>query len=203
MMKLMHPKPPCRHAVRPGPEPAPAGSTRSRASAARQQRRRSSGELADTDAAARASVEDSSSRSSVFHTKDPFRRRSLTSRCPPCGGLGLDDGDAELRRHRRAVHALERDYHRRCPPRPPSTAVPSSPGCAERDATTTTPSSLARPSRSPSTASSPTSHAAGRSRPAHPSFRLVSWAKGTARIAIVGGTYSTGDPTLGSPSTRR
>jgi hypothetical protein len=31
---------------------------------------------------------------------------------------------------------------------------------------------------------------------ASPVFRLVSWAKGTARVGIVGGSYSTGDPTL-------
>ena len=29
-----------------------------------------------------------------------------------------------------------------------------------------------------------------------PVFRLVSWTKGAARIGIVGGSYSTGDPTL-------
>jgi len=29
-----------------------------------------------------------------------------------------------------------------------------------------------------------------------PVFRLVSWTKGSARIGIVGGSYSTGDPTL-------
>ena len=79
---------------------------------------------------------------------------------------------------------------------PATTAVPSTPAAPSAPETTTT-AKPATPTVSISV-NGTTSHVArgGAFPSSTPVFRLVSWTKGAARIGIVGGSYSTGDPTL-------
>ena len=79
---------------------------------------------------------------------------------------------------------------------PATTAVPSTPAAPSTPETTTT-AKPAAPTVSISV-NGATSHVArgGAFPSSTPVFRLVSWTKGAARIGIVGGSYSTGDPTL-------
>jgi hypothetical protein len=79
----------------------------------------------------------------------------------------------------------------------PATAVPSTPPAPSAPETTTTAKPAAAPTVSISVNNVTSRVSTGGTFPSgKPIFRLVSWTKGTARIGIVGGSYSTGDPTL-------
>ena len=83
---------------------------------------------------------------------------------------------------------------------PPASTTPTTP-------TTTTPATTTATPTTTASASSPTVSisvngvvskvATGGTFPtSHPVFRLAGWSKGSAQVAIVGGSYATGEPTL-------
>jgi hypothetical protein len=186
MLKLMHQKPivPATSAAPAGTSALPGADGTAAASGTT-----AAGELADTDVPPAALDDGQLVAFDVFETKDPFRPQvtnadlaqsahsaTATESAP---GTASDAASAPTS----TTPAAEP---------PAATAVPSTPSSPE---TTTT----AKPA--PTVAISvngATAHvASGGTFPSGaPVFRLVSWTKDTARIGIVGGSYSTGDPTL-------
>lgn len=154
-----------------------------------------SGELADTDVPPAAADPGQLVSFDVFETKDPFRPQvtnagtagtdssSTGSTSTPASGTTTTPAGAAP-----SITTVPTTTT-------PAAAVPSTP--ASPDATTATPVKPPAPTVSISVNGVTTRVSTGGTFPrATPVFRLVSWAKGTARIGIVGGSYSTGDPTL-------
>jgi len=188
MMKLMHQKP----VVPPPSAAAPAGTgalpgieggtTAASGTTA-------SGELADTDVPPAATDDGQLVSFDVFETKDPFRPQvtsdeltgSSDSSTPPEPTQGGESRSTTATANELPVATT------------PATAVPS---------TASEPKTIITVKPAAPTVSiavnGTTSHVArgGTFPSGAPVFRLVSWAEGTARIGIVGGSYATGDPTL-------
>lgn len=195
MMKLMNQKP----VVPPPSAAAPVGTSALPGTGA-PTTTTASGELADTDVP--PAVLDGGQLVSfdVFQTKDPFRPQvtsadvaaadaaaSGSTATQSAPGTGSDAASSATT----TTPSIEVQTTTT-----PATAVPSTPA-APGAAETTTTVKPAAPTVLISV-NGATSHVArgGAFPSSTPVFRLVSWTKGVARIGIVGGSYSTGDPTL-------
>jgi hypothetical protein len=186
MLKVMNKKPPGNTTYDPGPSLTPgglpnvaAGGAGATAAAA------PSGQLVDTDVPP-ASGAGQLVSFSVFDTKNPFTPQVTNQ---PTGSTSTPTSPTTAEKPGADV--------------PPTTttgdappvvsAVPSSPGSTGAT-TTTTP---AQPTVSLSVNGVVSHVASGGTFPSGaPVFRLVSWTKGSAQIAIVGGSYAAGTATL-------
>jgi hypothetical protein len=194
MMKLMNQKP-----VVPATSAAPAGTSALPGTgvAAVAAGTTASGELADTDVPPAALDDGQLVAFDVFETKDPFRPQVTNADLAASDGSSAATQDAAGA----ASGSSATPTTTTAASKPPTatttmTAVPATSGPSE----TTTTSTTAKPA-APTVVISVngvSSHvASGGTFPSGtPVFRLVSWTRGKARIGIVGGSYSTGDPTL-------
>jgi hypothetical protein len=193
MLKVMNKKPPVGTRYDPGPSLTPGGlpniavgstSSTSLPGGA------SSGELVDTDVPPPSGAGQLVSFS-VFQTKNPFTPQVSTAQPPPDTGGATTTTPTTASKAGADVPGGTTTT----PTGPLTSAVPSSPGFP----TTTTPiTTLPTIRLVPISVNGTISLVASSSTfPAGaPVFRLVSWKKGSAQIAIVGGSYSTGGATL-------
>ena len=195
MMKLMNQKP----VVPPTSAAAPAGTSALPGTGA-QTTTTASGELADTDVPPAALDGGQLVSFDVFQTKDPFRPQvtSADVAAADAAASGATTTQSEPVTGSRAASSATTppSIEVQSTTTPATTAVPSTPAAPSTPETTTT-AKPATPTVSISV-NGATSHVArgGAFPSSTPVFRLVSWTKGAARIGIVGGSYSTGDPTL-------
>jgi hypothetical protein len=192
MLKVMNKKPPGNTTYDPGPSLEPgglpnvaAGTGGTSAGAA------PSGQLVDTDAPP-ASGAGQLVSFSVFETKNPFTPQVSTAQAPPDTGTATsttptsaDKAGADVPTTTDATTTVT----------PPGTGVvPSTQG---PPGTTTTTAAPPQPTVSLSVNGVVSHVASGGTFPSGaPVFRLASWTKGSAQIAIVGGSYATGTGTL-------
>ena len=197
MMKLMNQKP----VVPPPSAVAPSGTSALPGTGGAPTTTTPAGELADTDVPPAALDGGQLVSFDVFQTKDPFRPQvtsadvaaadaaasgaTSTQSAPAAGSDAASSGTT-------TTPSIEVQPTTTTP----ATAVPST-APTPSGAETTTTVKPAAPTVSISV-NGATSHVArgGVFPSSTPVFRLVSWTKGSARIGIVGGSYSTGDPTL-------
>ena len=199
MMKLMNQKP----VVPPTSAAAPVGTSALPGTGA-QTTTTASGELADTDVPPAALDGGQLVSFDVFQTKDPFRPQvtSADVAAADAAASGATETQSAPGTGSRAASSattppsIEVQSMTTPATAVPSTAVPSTAAAPSTPETTTT-AKPAAPTVSISV-NGATSHVArgGAFPSSTPVFRLVSWTKGAARIGIVGGSYSTGDPTL-------
>jgi hypothetical protein len=167
------------------------------------------GQLADTDVAPAPGGEGQLVAFDVFETKDPFRPQVSSAEATT---------DASSSAAPTAGAPAETQTQAPVTPTPPAStmsAVPSTPPAPEPEAQSSpvSPASASTAQASTTTATTTTAApaqtvsisvngavsrvgSAGTFPSGKPVFRLVSWKHGEARIGIVGGSYSTGDPTL-------
>jgi hypothetical protein len=192
MMKLMNQKP----VVPPPSAAAPVGtSALPGATGSASTTTTPAGELADTDVPPAALDGGQLVSFDVFQTKDPFRPQVTNSDLAGTSDAGSTATQAPAGD---AAPTTAGDAPSMTVPTTttPATAVPSTPPASSTPETTTT-AKPAAPTVSISVNSITSRVSTGATFPStKPVFRLVSWTKGTARIGIVGGSYSTGDPTL-------
>ena len=202
MLKVMNKKPPGNTRYDPGPSLTPGGlpNVAAGASGATPAAAAPGGQLVDTDAPPISGAGQLVSFS-VFETKNPFTPQVSTAQAPPDTG---------------ATSTTPSTANKSGADVPPTTGAPTT-GPATTTAATTTatppgvgavPSAPGAPSTTTTTAApQPTvslavngvvSHvASGGTFPSGaPVFRLASWTKGSAQIAIVGGSYAEGSATL-------
>jgi len=188
MLAVMNKKPPGNTRYDPGPSLYPgglpnvaAGATGAPAAAA------ASGQLVDTDVPP-ASGAGQLVSFSVFETKNPFTPQVSTAQAPSSTGAPTSTTPTSANKPGADV--------------PPTTTAPTTPPGVSAVPSTQPPSSTTT-----TTAAQPTvslsvngvvSHvASGGTFPSgSPVFRLSSWTKGSAQIAIVGGSYASGTGTL-------
>ena len=177
MLKVMNKKPPANTTYDPGPSLTPGGLPNVATSAGATATPASSGQLVDTDVPP-ASGAGQLVSFSVFDTKNPFSPQVTNQ---PDGSTSTSSPTT--------AEKSGADV----PPPPVVSAVPSSPG-SPGATTTTTP---AQPTVSLSVNGVVSHVASGGTFPSGaPVFRLASWTKGSAQIAIVGGSYAAGTATL-------
>jgi len=183
MLKVMNKKPPANTRYDPGPSLTPGGLPNVATSAGATATPTSSGQLVDTDVPP-ASGAGQLVSFSVFDTKNPFTPQISSQ--PAAGG-----STSPTTANKPGADVPPTTTTAGAPP--VVSAVPSSPGSPS--ATTTTTPALPTVSLS---VNGVVSHvASGGTFPSGaPIFRLASWTKGSAQIAIVGGSYATGTGTL-------
>jgi hypothetical protein len=191
MMKLMNQKP----VVPPPSAAAPVGtSALPGATGSASTTTTPAGELADTDVPPAALDGGQLVSFDVFQTKDPFRPQVTNADLAGTSDSGSTATQASAGDS--ASTAAGDAPPMTVPTTTPATAVPSTAPASSTPETTTT-AKPAAPTVSISVNSITSRVSTGGTFPSSkPIFRLVSWTKGTARIGIVGGSYSTGDPTL-------
>jgi hypothetical protein len=189
MLAVMNKKPPAGTTYDPGPSLTPgglpniaagsAGSTPAAAAAA--------GQLVDSDVPP-ASGAGQLVSFSVFETKNPFTPQVSTAQAPS------DTGATTTTPTTANKPGADVPATTTTGTTPPGvSAVPSTQGPPGTTTTTT----AAQPTVSLSVNGVVSHVASGGTFPsAAPVFRLVSWAKGSAQIAIVGGSYASGTGTL-------
>src|SRR6478672_3573415 len=196
MMKLMNQKP----VVPPPSAVAPSGTSALPGTGGAPTTTTPAGELADTDVPPAALDGGQLVSFDVFQTKDPFRPQvtSADVAAADAAASGATTTQSEPVTGSRAASSATTppSIEVQSTTTPATTAVPSTPAAPSTPETTTT-AKPATPTVSISV-NGATSHVArgGAFPSSTPVFRLVSWTKGAARIGIVGGSYSTGDPTL-------
>jgi hypothetical protein len=182
MLKVMNKKPPANTTYDPGPSLTPGGLPNVAGSAGATATPAASGQLVDTDVPP-ASGAGQLVSFSVFDTKNPFTPQ--VSNQPTSAGSGATSPTT--------AEKPGADVPPTTGTPPGVSAVPSSPGSPS--ATTTT--APAQPTVSLSVNGVVSHVASGGTFPSGaPVFRLASWTKGSAQIAIVGGSYATGTGTL-------
>jgi len=183
MLKVMNKKPPGNTTYDPGPSLTPGGLPNVATSAGATATPASSGQLVDTDVPPASGVGQLVSFS-VFDTKNPFTPQVSSQ---PAAA----DSTSPTTANKPGADVPGTTTTAGAPP--VVSAVPSSPGSPS--ATTTTTPALPTVSLS---VNGVVSHvASGGTFPSGaPVFRLASWTKGSAQIAIVGGSYATGTGTL-------
>jgi hypothetical protein len=194
MMKLMNQKP----VVPPPSAAAPVGtSALPGATAGAPTSVTAAGELADTDVPPAALDGGQLVSFDVFQTKDPFRPQVTNADLAGAADSGSTATQASTGADTPSPTSGETPSAT-VPATTPATAVPSTPPAPSAPGTaTTTTAKPAAPTVSISVNGVTAHVSTGGTFPSgKPIFRLVSWTKGTARIGIVGGSYSTGDPTL-------
>jgi hypothetical protein len=201
MMKLMNQKP----VVPPPSAAAPVGSSALPGTGGVPTTTTAAGELADTDVPPAAVDGGQLVSFDVFQTKDPFRPQvtsadvaaaDAAAAASESGATATPSAPTTGSDAASSATATAPSIEVQPTTTTPATAVPSTPAAPSGAETTTT----AKPS-APTVSISvngTTSHVArgGAFPSSTPVFRLVSWTTGAARIGIVGGSYSTGDPTL-------
>jgi hypothetical protein len=193
MLKVMNTKPPANTRYDPGPSLTPgglpnvaAGAPGAKVAAA------PSGQFVDTDAPP-ASGAGQLVSFSVFETKNPFTPQVSTAQAPPDTGAGTTTTPTAANKPGAGVPATTGTTTTTATP-PGVSAVPSTqpPG-----GTTTTTAAPPQPTVSLSVNGVVSHVASGGTFPSgKPVFRLTSWSKGGAQIAIVGGSYASGTGTL-------
>jgi hypothetical protein len=186
MLKVMNKKPPGNTRYDPGPSLTPGGLPNVAASGgATAATPAPSGQLVDTDVPP-ASGAGQLVSFSVFDTKNPFAPQ-VSNQLTPAGSATTSPTTA----NKPGADVPPTTTTAAAPP--VVSAVPSSPGSPS--ATTTTTPALPTVSLS---VNGVVSHvASGGTFPSGaPVFRLASWTKGSAQIAIVGGSYATGTGTM-------
>jgi hypothetical protein len=183
MLKVMNKKPPANTTYDPGPSLTPGGLPNVATSAGATPTPASSGQLVDTDVPP-ASGAGQLVSFSVFDTKNPFTPQVSSQ---PAAA----DSTSPTTANKPGADVPGTTTTAGAPP--VVSAVPSSPGSSS--ATTTTTPALPTVSLS---VNGVVSHvASGGTFPSGaPVFRLASWTKGSAQIAIVGGSYATGTGTM-------
>jgi hypothetical protein len=183
MLKVMNQKPPANTRYDPGPSLTPGGLPNVATSAGATATPASSGQLVDTDVPP-ASGAGQLVSFSVFDTKNPFTPQVSSQ---PAAA----DSTSPTTANKPGADVPPTTTTAGAPP--VVSAVPSSPGSPSA-VTTTTP---ALPTVSLSVNGVVSHVASGGTFPSGaPVFRLASWTKGSAQIAIVGGSYATGTGTL-------
>jgi hypothetical protein len=189
MMKLMNQKPvvpptsaaPAGTSALPGTDGTPAATGTTAA-----------GELADTDVPPAALDDGQLVAFDVFETKDPFRPQVTNADPAASEGSSSTPGSAPGSASDAASSPTSTTPATAPPPTTtPATAVPSTPSAPVTTTAKPVPTVIISVNGAPSHVASGGTFPNG-----SPVFRLVSWTKDTARIGIVGGSYSTGDPTL-------
>ena len=185
MLKVMNKKPPGNTTYDPGPSLTPGGLPNVATSAGATATPASSGQLVDTDVPP-ASGAGQLVSFSVFDTKNPFTPQ-VSNQLTPADSATTSPTTA----NKPGADVPGTTTTAGAPP--VVSAVPSSPGSPS--ATTTTTPALPTVSLS---VNGVVSHvASGGTFPSGaPVFRLASWTKGSAQIAIVGGSYATGTGTM-------
>ena len=187
MLAVMNKKPPGNTRYDPGPSLTPgglpnvaAGAPGAPAAAA------TSGDLVDTDVPP-ASGAGQLVSFSVFDTKNPFTPQVSTAQAPSDTGVATTTTPTTANKPGADVPATTTN-----PTTPPGvSAVPST----QAPGSTTT--AAAQPTVSLSVNGVVSHVASGGTFPSgSPVFRLSSWTKGSAQIAIVGGSYASGTGTL-------
>jgi hypothetical protein len=189
IMKMMHPKPvvppPTNVAAPDGSVPASTTPTTGETP---------SGQLADTD----VPPPDATGQLvafDVFETKDPFRPQVTAS--DTTGDTSSPTDTTQTSTTPADTTPAATDGGTSGGSTPP-TAVPSTPAPGTTTSTTPTSTVPVRVTVAISVNGVVAHVSSGGVFPAGaPVFRLVSWTKGAARVGIVGGSYATGDPTLG------
>jgi hypothetical protein len=190
MLKVMNKKPPGNTKYDPGPSLTPGGLPNVAASGgATAATPASSGQLVDTDVPP-ASGAGQLVSFSVFDTKNPFTPQ-VSNQLTPADSATTSPTTANKPGADVPTTTTTTTTTAGAPP--VVSAVPSSPGSPS--ATTTTTPALPTVSLS---VNGVVSHvASGGTFPSGaPVFRLASWTKGSAQIAIVGGSYATGTGTM-------
>ena len=192
MLKVMNKKPPGNTRYDPGPSLTPGGLPNVATSAGATATPAASGQLVDTDVPP-ASGAGQLVSFSVFDTKNPFTPQ-VSSQPTPSGPATTSPTTANKPGADVPPTTTTTTATITTAGAPPVvSAVPSSPG-SPSVTTTTTP---ALPTVSLSVNGVVSHVASGGTFPSGaPVFRLASWTKGSAQIAIVGGSYATGTGTL-------
>ena len=186
MLKVMNKKPPANTRYDPGPSLTPGGLPNVAASAGATATPASSGQLVDTDVPP-ASGAGQLVSFSVFDTKNPFTPQ-VSNQLTPAASATTSPTTA----NKPGADVPPATTTAGAPP--VVSAVPASPGSPSATTTTTTP---ALPTVSLSVNGVVSHVASGGTFPSGaPVFRLASWTKGSAQIAIVGGSYATGTGTM-------
>jgi hypothetical protein len=197
MLAVMNKKPPGNTRYDPGPSLTPgglpnvaAGAGGSTAAAA------PSGQLVDTDAPP-ASGAGQLVSFSVFETKNPFYPQVSNAQAPPDTGAGTSTTPTTANKPGADVPATTNGTTTNgtttTATPPGASAVPST----QPPGTTTTTAAPPPPTVSLSVNGAVSHVASGGTFPSGtPVFRLTSWTKGSAQIAIVGGSYASGTGTL-------
>jgi len=192
-LKVMNQKPPLNTRYDPGPSLEPGGlpNVAAGAGAGSTASAAPSGQLIDTDAPP-ASGAGPLVSFSVFETKNPFTPQVSTAQAPSDTGAATTTTPTSANKPGADVPT---NGTTTTPATPPGVgAVPSTQG--PPGATTTT-TAAAQPTVSLSVNGVVSHVASGGTFPSGaPVFRLASWTKGSAQVAIVGGSYATGTGTL-------
>jgi hypothetical protein len=200
MMKLMHKQPVAPPPAAAQPTPGAAGALPDvSGGAAAPATSTPAGQLADTDVPLAAASAGQLVSFDVFETKNPFRPQVTASDSAPAAADAAAAPDTAATPSSGSASPTAP-----APSAPAPVAVPSTPAPTPAP-TATTPAAPPAASPAPAAANSVAISVNGNvSRvgrdgtfpAAKPVFRLVSWSGGHARIGIVGGSYSTGAPTL-------
>jgi len=186
MLKVMNKKPPANTRYDPGPSLTPGGLPNVAATGGATATPASSGQLVDTDVPP-ASGAGQLVSFSVFDTKNPFTPQ-VSDQLTPAASATTSPTTA----NKPGADVPPTTTTAGAPP--VVSAVPASPGSPSATTTTTTP---ALPTVSLSVNGVVSHVASGGTFPSGaPVFRLASWTKGSAQIAIVGGSYATGTGTM-------
>jgi hypothetical protein len=192
MLKVMNKKPPGNTTYDPGPSTTAGGLPNVASGAAGAPAAGSSGQLVDTDAPP-ASGAGQLVSFSVFETKNPFTPQVSNSQVQPDSGATTTTPTTANKPGADVPTTTGPTATTATPPG--ISAVPSSPGPAGTPTPTTTVATQPTVSLS---VNGVVSHVAGGGTfpSGAPVFRLASWTKGSAQIAIVGGSYAEGSATL-------
>jgi hypothetical protein len=190
MLKVMNKKPPANTRYDPGPSLTPGGLPNVATSAGATATPASNGQLVDTDVPP-ASGAGQLVSFSVFDTKNPFTPQ-VSNQLTPADSSTTSPTTA----NKPGADVPGTTTTAEAPP--VVSAVPSSPGSPSATTTTTTTTTTpALPTVSLSVNGVVSHVASGGTFPSGaPVFRLASWTKGSAQIAIVGGSYAAGTGTL-------
>jgi hypothetical protein len=188
MLKVMNKKPPGNTRYDPGPRTSLDGLPNVAAGAGTTAAAAPSGQLVDTDVPPATGAGQLVSFS-VFETKNPFTPQVSTAQAPPNTGAATSTTPTSANKPGADVPTTTTGTM------PPGvSAVPPTQG---QPGTTTTTAAPPEPTVALSVNGVVSHVASGGTFPSGaPVFRLASWTKGSAQIAIVGGSYATGTGTL-------
>jgi hypothetical protein len=190
MLKVMNKKPPAGTTYDPGPRLTSGGLPNVAGGAGTAAAATPSGQLVDTDAPP-ASAAGQLVSFSVFETKNPFTPQVTNEQSTPGSSGTTSTTPTAADKPGADVPATGKTAT--TPTVPGASAVPSTQG----PPTTTTTTPAPQPVVSISVNGVVSRVASQGTFPSGaPVFRLASWTKGSAQIAIVGGSYATGTGTL-------
>jgi hypothetical protein len=191
MLKIMNKKPPAGTTYDPGPRTSVGGLPNVAGGAATTAAAAPSGQLVDTDLPP-ASGAGQLVSFSVFETKNPFTPQ--VSNAGASSGSGAATSTTSTSANKPGADVPTTSGPTTTTPTPPGvSAVPPTQGPSGTTTTTAAP----QPTVSLSVNGVVSHVASGGTFPSGtPVFRLASWTKGSAQIAIVGGSYATGTGTL-------